>query len=131
MLIKKIDTCLDSFQIYTIFKDEKYSFILDSSMDKEKLGKYSFIGFNPFLVFKSKDKDITIIKDEEITKYTGNPFDKLKEIFANYKMDYKSELPFVGGAVGYFSYDLCHQIEKLPRLAIDDVNILLNACMDK
>lgn len=123
MLIKKIDTKLDSFQIYTIFKDEKYSFILDSSMDKEKLGKYSFIGFNPFLVFKSKDKDITIIEDEKITKYTGNPFDKLKEIFANYKMDYKSEFPFIGGAVGYFSYDLCHQIEKLPRLAIDDVNI--------
>ncbi len=48
MLIKKINTSLNSFQLYSIFKDEPYSFFLDSGMDHEKLGKYSFIGFDPF-----------------------------------------------------------------------------------
>ncbi|QXM07181.1 aminodeoxychorismate synthase component I [Crassaminicella indica] len=123
MLIKKINTSYDSFELYTLFKDKQYSFFLDSGMDHEKLGKYSFIGFDPFLIFQSKNTKITITKKHNTKTYTGNPFEKLKELFSLYKMDYQTELPFLGGAVGYFSYDLCHHIEKLPRTAVDDVNI--------
>lgn len=123
MIIQKIDTRLNSFQLYTIFKDRSYSFFLDSGMDHEKLGKYSFIGFDPLLVFKSKDEKIEIIEESQTKIYYGNPLDKLKEIIDRYKMDYKTELPFVGGLVGYLSYDLCHHIERLPRRAIDDVDI--------
>ena len=47
-MIKEIKTDLNAFEIFTIFKDEKDSFILDSAMDKEKLGRYSFISSNPF-----------------------------------------------------------------------------------
>ena len=32
-------------------------------------------------------------------------------------------MPFTGGAVGYFSYDLCHFIERLPTRAVDDLNL--------
>lgn len=123
MLIRKIDTKLNSFEIYSIFKDEDYSFFLDSGMDKEKLGRYSFIGFDPFLIFKSKGQNISITTKEEVKTYIGDPFESLKEIISKYKMDYETDLQFIGGAVGYFAYDLCHQIEKLPRTAIDDVNI--------
>ncbi|KNF09205.1 anthranilate synthase component 1 [Gottschalkia purinilytica] len=123
MLVKKIDTSLDSFQLYTLFKDEQYSFFLDSGMDNKKLGQFSFIGFDPILVFKSKENQVEITQDGKTTKYEENPFDKLKEILEKYKIDYKSELPFIGGAVGYLSYDLCHHIENLPRTAVDDVKI--------
>ena len=123
MLLKELSTELNSFELYSIFKDEKYSFFLDSGMDHAKLGEFSFIGANPFLVFKSKDEDMEILKDGKSENLKGNPFDKIKEILNQYKMDYKCEIPFVGGAVGYLSYDLCHHIEDLPRTAIDDVNI--------
>lgn len=123
MIIRKIYTKLDSFQLYTIFRDRPYSFFLDSGMDHGKLGKYSFIGFDPLLVFKSKDDKIDITEGEQTNTYYGNPLDKLKEIFAQYKMNYRTEIPFVGGLVGYLSYDLCHYIEKLPRIAVDDVQI--------
>ena len=125
MLIKKIQTSLNSFQLYTIFKDEPYSFFLDSGMDHEKLGAYSFIGFAPFFVFKSKGDKIDIYKtgNDIPTTYYGDPFDKLREVLNTYRMDYQTDLPFVGGAVGYLGYDLCHHIEKLPKKAIDDVII--------
>jgi para-aminobenzoate synthetase component 1 len=46
---------------------------------------------------------------------------KLLEI---YKLDHcPAPVPFLGGAVGYFSYDLCHFIERLPSTAIDDLNL--------
>lgn len=123
MLIKKINTNLSSFELYSLFKDEAYSFFLDSGMDHDKLGQYSFIGFNPFLIFKSKNDKITILEKDVVSVFRGSPFDKLKEILASYKMDYDTEIPFIGGAVGYLGYDLCHHIEKLSRTAIDDVNI--------
>ncbi|RKD21564.1 aminodeoxychorismate synthase, subunit I [Caminicella sporogenes DSM 14501] len=123
VLIKEIKTELNSFDIYSIFKDKSYSFFLDSGMDYEKLGQYSFIGFDPFLVFKSKSDDIQIIKKDKTINIKGNPLDKLKELLAEYKIDYNTDLPFVGGAVGYFSYDLCHHIEKFPRTAVDDIKI--------
>jgi len=123
MKIKKINTSYNSFELYTLFKDHPYSFFLDSGMDPEKLGKYSFIGFDPFLTFKSKNKNIEIIENGKMKTYTGDPFEELKQILLLYKMDYPSELPFLGGAVGYFGYDLCHHMEKLPRTAVDDINI--------
>ncbi|WP_026476858.1 aminodeoxychorismate synthase component I [Alkaliphilus transvaalensis] len=123
MVIKEINTLLDSFQLYTIFKSSSYSFFLDSGMNHDRLGKYSFIGFDPHLVFKSKDNKVEIIEDNKTICYIGDPFEKLKEVFDKYQREYKSEFPFVGGFVGYLSYDLCHHIENLPRTALDDVNI--------
>lgn len=123
MLVKELKTRLDSFELYSIFKDDEYSFFLDSGMDHEKLGEFSFIGSNPFLVFKSKDENIEIIRDGKVESLKGDPFKKIQEILSKYKMDYETDIPFVGGAVGYLSYDLCHHIENLPRTAIDDVGI--------
>ncbi len=123
MYIQQINTALNSFELFTIFKDYPYSFFLDSGMNHDGLGKYSFIGFDPHLIFKSKNDVINIIKDGQQQSFTGEPFDKLKEIFNQYQKSYNTEIPFVGGFVGYLSYDLCHHIERLPRRAIDDVGI--------
>lgn len=108
-MIKEINTKLSAFEIFTIFKDEKDSFILDSAMDKNKLGRYSFISSNPFKTLKYKNSN-------------ENPLDFLQEELNKYKVENKTQLPFIGGAVGYLSYDLGNYIEKLPRSAKDDLN---------
>lgn len=125
MQIKKIITTLNSFELFAIFKDRPYSFFLDSGMDYQKLGQYSFIGFDPFLIFESKNDKVNIYKTEsgDIVTSCGNPFDQLREVLDIYRLNYQTDLPFVGGAVGFLSYDLCHHIEKLPRQAKDDTNI--------
>lgn len=109
-MIKEINTRLNAFEIFTIFRDEKDSFILDSSMDKEKLGRYSFISSNPFKTLKYKNS-------------SENPLDSFREELNKYKTVNNTHLPFVGGAVGYLSYDIGNYIEKLPRTAIDDMNV--------
>lgn len=123
MLIQEIKTTLTSFEAYLLFKDEPYSFFLDSGRDADNLGQYSFIGGDPFLVFSSKDDAITIRTKTEEKRYQGDPFAELQKLLHEYKMDYPSKFPFLGGAVGYLGYDLCHQIEVLPRSAEDDVQI--------
>lgn len=123
MLIKEVETSLQSIEIYAAFKEHPYSFFLDSGMDHSKLGAYSFIGFAPFLVFKSKGAKLEITRDGKVTKLTGNPFTELQKLLADYRLSYQAKFPFLGGAVGYFAYDLCHHLERLPRKAIDDVQI--------
>ncbi|GAF87673.1 unnamed protein product, partial [marine sediment metagenome] len=43
-------------------------------MDPHKLGRYSFIGSSPFLVFSSRGNEITITRDTEQSRLSGNPF---------------------------------------------------------
>ncbi|WP_419742994.1 aminodeoxychorismate synthase component I [Paraclostridium dentum] len=109
-MLKEIYTDLNAFEIYTLFKDEKDSFILDSGMDEKKLGRYSFISSRPFDCIKLKNSK-------------ENPLDKLKEKLDRYKVENNTEIPFIGGAVGYLSYDIGNYIEKLPRTAIDDTDV--------
>ncbi|MGV8906934.1 MAG: aminodeoxychorismate synthase component I [Acetobacterium sp.] len=123
MIIQEIKTSLTSFELFGLFKDYPDSFFLDSGRDAENLGQYSFIGFDPFLVFSSKDDLITVKTKTAEKSYTSNPFDELQKLLKQYKMEYTSEFPFVGGAVGYLGYDLCHHLEDLPRSAEDDVQI--------
>lgn len=123
MLIKEINTQLNSIELYSIFKERPYSFILDSGRDHESLGKYSFIGFDPFLLYQCKGHTIEVKNGNEEKVYTGDPFVILNNLMEKYHMEYTSNLPFVGGVVGFFSYDLCHHIEELPRSAVDDIEI--------
>lgn len=121
--IEQIDVFHDSFKIFKIFQSDRYSFFLDSGMDHNKLGKYSFIGSTPFLEIESKGSITTVRENNKSVVYKENPFNILKKYINSYKIENDSELPFVGGVVGYFAYDLCHHFENIPRTAKDDLEL--------
>jgi para-aminobenzoate synthetase component I len=123
LIIEKIDTKYTAFELFHAIQDEPYSFLLDSSMENARLGRYTFMGSRPFIVFKSKNQSITIQENSATRNLTGNPFEELKVLLEKYKTQDSNTIPFLGGAVGYFAYDMGHHIEKLPRTAVDDVNI--------
>ncbi|HUU64687.1 MAG TPA: anthranilate synthase component I family protein, partial [Dehalococcoidales bacterium] len=123
-LVEEIRTSLSASQCFETFKNRPFSFFLDSGMDPGKLGRYSFMGSDPFLVLRSRGEEISLIRDGVKESRRGNPFDVVGELLATYSLDKcPAEIPFVGGAVGYFSYDLCHFIERLPATAVDDLNL--------
>ncbi|MFC1978814.1 aminodeoxychorismate synthase component I [Chloroflexota bacterium] len=123
-IIEQIETTLTAPRAFELFKGDKYSFYLDSGMDVEKLGRYSFMGSDPFLVLKSRGINIELIRGEDVEHIQNNPFDVLGELLAKYKIETESlPVPFIGGAVGYLAYDLCHFIERLPTTAVDDLEL--------
>jgi len=123
-LVEEIHTPLSASQFFEIFRNRPFSFFLDSGMDPGKLGRYSFMGSDPFLVLRSRGEDVSLIRGEVKESRQGNPFDVLGELLAVYSLgECPVGIPFAGGAVGYFSYDLCHFIERLPSTAVDDLNL--------
>jgi para-aminobenzoate synthetase component 1 len=124
-IIEEVSTSLTAPDAFELFKERPFSFFLDSGMDPQKLGRYSFMGSDPFLVLRSRGKEITLLYGDREEIIIGNPFDVLGELLEKYALDpCPSPTPLVGGAVGYLSYDLCHFIERLPSTAIDDLGLL-------
>ncbi|NQT47888.1 MAG: aminodeoxychorismate synthase component I [Chloroflexi bacterium] len=123
-LIEEISTPLSAPEVARLFHKEPFSFFLDSGMAPENLGRYSFIGSNPFLLLKSHGHELSLIGPQGQQIRKSNPFDTADELLNQYSLDRSgSPTPFVGGAVGYFSYDLCHFVERLTSRAIDDLSL--------
>ncbi|WP_037029290.1 aminodeoxychorismate synthase component I [Psychrilyobacter atlanticus] len=121
--IIEFESDLTSMELFeAVKKDGNYPFFLDSGMDSQKLGRYSFIGVDPFLMIKSEGSKIRLEEDGKIETIDGNPLDILQEKLDLYKIE-REEIPFVGGGVGYFSYELAHLMEKLPNTVNKEVDI--------
>ncbi len=123
MIQKALSTNLSASELCWHFQSRPDLVFLDSAMDPEKLGRYSILAWESLLCFESKDGRIKIKDEASTTEYTGDPFDALQELFMKYKQSTVSNLPFVGGFIGYLGYDLCQHIEKLPRTAVDDIGL--------
>lgn len=123
-IVEKIEEKINDVEIYKIFQDKPFSVILDSSLKVNKLGQYSIIAFDPFVLFKSKGNNIELIRDGVIEKICDDPLKYLRALLNKYKFEnHIQDIPFVSGCAGYFSYDLCRIIEKLPQNEKDDENV--------
>lgn len=118
VFIEELTTGLDAFDIYSIFKEDKTVTFLDSSMAVDQLGRYSIIGLNPFTTFKFEDNSCYI--DEK--RVGGNPLELLKKMVSSYRVDNETDLPYVAGAIGFFSYDFGRTLEVIPSYSEEDVN---------
>ena len=122
LIIKELDPGTDLLKIFHHTQTHSKNFFLDSADNNKKTGRYSFIGYDPFLTVMSKGSNILTQSRHSITRKTGNPFDELRHLLSDFHLEDSFEsVPFTCGAVGYFSYDLCHFIEKLPDTTIDDI----------
>lgn len=112
-------------EIFKAISGCPYSFFLDSAAGGSRISRYSFMGSDPFLVFKSKGDRITLQWARGGTeRLRSNPFLVLKDILKRYSTKTKnSAAPLTSGAVGYFGYDMKGFIEKLPDISRDDIKI--------
>ncbi|MBM3236995.1 aminodeoxychorismate synthase component I [Candidatus Poribacteria bacterium] len=132
-LIEETTNSLNSFELFARFEADSYSFFLDSGMNYEKLGRYSFMSSEPFLIFRSKGKRAEFISPPNkgrgdfsgrVEQVEGDPFELLRPILERFSCPITPNSPlFPGGAVGYFAYDLGRFIEDLPDTTFDDIQI--------
>ena len=106
-----------------------HCYMLESVAEKEKWGRYTFLGFDPKLEITCMDGEM---KAGNVKFKTDNPSDFLRQILADYKSPRFDYLPsFTGGLVGYFSYDYLGYSEPTVRNkaqdteAFKDVDLML------
>ena len=104
-----------------------WSFLFESVVGGERVGRYSFLGSGPFQTFEARGNRTAIrdaANDGGYDFTSHDPLKGLEELVAAYRAPSLPGLPrFCGGAVGYAGYDTIRYVEKLPNPPTDDRNL--------
>ncbi|HLG25653.1 MAG TPA: aminodeoxychorismate synthase component I, partial [Candidatus Gracilibacteria bacterium] len=114
-----------------------YAFLLRSGEEKGRhdnapTGRYSYIGYDPFLIVESdgntvhltKRKDFFSVKKSARKRMVeGNPVQVLRDLMGTFVYKGAVPVPFTGGAAGYFSYDFGCRLAGVEQRVFDDAGI--------
>jgi anthranilate synthase component I len=102
----------------------KYSFLLESVEGGENIARYTFTGANPEEVFRARGRVCTLETGGREIQFDDNPIEQMRRLTARYHPVRVPGLPpLIGGAIGYFAYDMVRLVEKIPASGRDDLNL--------
>lgn len=87
-----------------------YSFLLESAETSDHVGRFSFVGSSPRIIFQSRGRNIRVVENGESREFQceRDPLESLRELMSRFQAALDADtaaLPFAGGAIGYMSYD--------------------------
>ena len=125
LYITEITTSINLLDIAETFSKEHGTTLYLSGTNLD-CARFNILGIYPWLEIRTKAKKIQIKQKNVTTSFKADPFEVLKNILCYFKIEsirYNLAYPFLYGLLGYFSYDLKDQIERLPSYSIDDLNL--------
>lgn len=107
---------LTPISVFTALKDNMASpTLLESGEKRSDTGRYSFLGFDPFAEFIAKNKQTILRTDKADIPLTDAPLAALRKILQTYHCNnVPHNRGFIGGAVGFISYDAIRLFEDIP-----------------
>jgi anthranilate synthase component 1 len=112
-----------------IASEEPEAFLLESVEGGEHVGRYTFIGVEPYKKMVAQGRRITVRERRRERTFDGDIFEELKRALGGHSPAPLPGLPpFTAGAVGFFAYDVVRQIERLPATAKDELRVP-DACL--
>ena len=125
-----IETPVSAF--YSLKEKDRQAFLLESVEMGDRIGRYSFLGFEPELIFTARRDRVRIqFRGRTEEKEKCNPMEELKKLIACFDEKKQDNLPpFSAGLVGYLGYDTVHYYEKLPdtkpdKMGLPDICLVL------
>jgi len=106
--------------VFAHFSDLSWAVFLDSGRPVSQLGRYDIFSAYPYKTFLTKDNQTLIETAGHRQIVYEDPFSLLNAELSQTHCD-NHKLPFTGGAMGFFSYDLGRKIERMPNIAEDDI----------
>jgi len=122
MLKHEIPYQTNSAELFAKIADWPWAVFLDSGQPMSQFGRYDIMVANPFVRLVTNGEQTVIVDGMGERSSKNDPFELLKETLSPYRIA-KTELPFEGGAIGYFAYDLARRVEHLPSVSLDAENM--------
>lgn len=117
-LLSEIPYRSDAASWFDVLADRPWSVFLDSGRPRIATGRYDILAADPFLTLVTRS-DMTEIRRGDVVRLSPeDPFILLRRHLGTPAANL-SGLPFCGGAMGWFSYDLARRIERLPQRSVD------------
>jgi para-aminobenzoate synthetase component 1 len=107
----------DSAALFEAIADAPWAVFLDSGRHDAGQSRYDILSAQPYLRLVTRG-NLTELSGDTVTLSRDDPFALLRNALA-IEPSTHCALPFCGGAIGYFSYDLARRIERLPTKTED------------
>jgi anthranilate synthase component 1 len=106
----------------------KNAFMFESVTGGELRGRYSMIGMKPDVIWRTHGEQASINRqarfDETFTDLEGHPFESLRALIAESRIDMPDDLPAAAaGLFGYLGYDTIRLVENLPNVNPDPLGV--------
>ena len=111
---------------WAIFLDSGQMYDAATGKAGSQYGRYDIIVAEPFITLVTHGETTTITQNAQAETSTEDPFYLLKSFLEQYAIpetEIGENLPFSGGALGYFAYDLGRRLEKLASTASNDTQL--------
>jgi para-aminobenzoate synthetase component 1 len=118
-LITALPYFSDSAALFSHIVHQPWAVFLDSGYPHSQQGRYDIIAAEPVCTLVTQGDNTEITQQGNVTHSTDDPFALIKQQLLPVANSDLADLPFNGGAIGYFSYDLARRLEHLPVLAED------------
>ncbi|WP_373958407.1 aminodeoxychorismate synthase component I [Vibrio gigantis] len=111
-------------QLFSHIENLPWAMLLRSASESHVDSRYDILVAQPIATFETIGVKTTVNVNETCEVSESDPFELLDQYQQKLLPAIKDhpELPFVGGALGYFSYDLGRRVEALPSLAKRDIS---------
>ena len=118
--VQPLPYCEDSAALYDGVRHLPWPVFLDSARPMTAQGRYDIIAAAPFLTLTTRGEITRIDRAGTLCQSRDDPFELLRRYLALSPTATLQDLPFAGGAIGYFGYDLARRIDSLPQQAMAD-----------
>lgn len=107
----------DSAELFESVADEPWAVFLDSGRPGTTAGRWDIIAARPRATLVTRGGVTEFCQDDCIERSSADPFECLRSSLAAKQQ--KLPVPFAGGGIGYFAYDLARRLVRLPEQAED------------
>lgn len=110
-------------QFFYKIEQQPWAMLLRSASATHMDSRFDILVANPLATITTFGNETEIRTADSVTLSRDDPFQLLAQTQEQYlpTLTYHQDLPFIGGTLGYFAYDLGRQVEQIPTLAEQDI----------